>query len=709
MRKTRKEIRYKKYMIGIIMILLTLVNFIIIPNKTSAAVQTYSIVYNANGGTGTPATQIKAKDKTITLSSKIPQRTGYKFLGWATTSTAKTAKYKPGSKYSANSGLRLFAVWQANTYKISYNANGGSGAPAAQTKTYGKSLILSTLKPTKKGYIFQGWAVSKSASSPQYKAGGTFRDNKDTILYAVWKIKTYTIKYDANKGVNAPATQTKKYGQAITLSKNKPKRANHTFIGWAKSQTSQLPSYKAGDKYSANESIVLYAYWMQDTFKITYHANGGSGGVSSQIKKRQGDLKLSKNIPRRSGYTFLGWGLSKDATTISYYPGDMYTQNAEKELYAIWGKTMRTTYRDSFALPVLGSGVCVLNSYCVYEEDYKKNSTRTSFYNHRIYLKLDESMLNDKENLVVYSPYAIMHTDSTKKRTKTFVLNHPEESLERADYVFYYSNRDKASYNNENEVVGSSSFFFRYGGIPTLPKNEIKMNLCGSLKNKNAGMTKQAVNYGDNYYYSLGEIEGEYIQEKQTEQLAVDYSLKGAFKDTLSAPEVVAIGKESAVNKEEIECYIKERELTGIVTNEDRKEIINQVLVQKELTKEALNAGCEKTASEALAYIEELRKKLKLTSNYNEYLEFISGTGMTEDEYWESKVEEYKMQLTRKEYIDKLYEEYKKGRIVSISNYYKKLNTIILQKGRGQLLKKHEFKKALRESIVEINDIDIMD
>lgn len=75
------------------------------------------------------------------------------------------------------------------TYKISYDANGGTGAPGVQTKTHGKNLTLSNTKPTRSGHEFLGWSTSKTATTPDYLAEGTYTRNASTTLYAVWKRK----------------------------------------------------------------------------------------------------------------------------------------------------------------------------------------------------------------------------------------------------------------------------------------------------------------------------------------------------------------------------------------------------------------------------------------------------------------------------------------------------------------------------------------
>ena len=219
----------------------------------------YTVAYNANGGSGAPSSQTKYYGKTLTLSSTKPTRTGYTFQGWATSSTGSVA-YAAGTSYTANAAVTLYAIWKANTYTVAYNANGGSGAPSSQTKTYGITLTLSSTKPTRTGYTFQGWATS-STGSVAYSAGASYTANAAVTLYAKWTAITYTVSYDANGGSGAPSSQTKTYGQTLTLSSVTPTKTNYNFLGWGTSSTATTVSYKAGASYTANEGITLYAIW----------------------------------------------------------------------------------------------------------------------------------------------------------------------------------------------------------------------------------------------------------------------------------------------------------------------------------------------------------------------------------------------------------------------------------------------------------------
>ena len=151
----------------------------------------YTVSYNANGGSGAPSAQTKWHGKSLTLSSTKPTRTGYSFQGWALTKDDAddgTWYYAAGGTCGKNENLTLYAVWEANTYAVTYNANGGSGAPASQTKTYGVTLKLSSTKPTRTNYNFLGWATTASAPNATYSAGGNYTANSAVTLYAVWEL-----------------------------------------------------------------------------------------------------------------------------------------------------------------------------------------------------------------------------------------------------------------------------------------------------------------------------------------------------------------------------------------------------------------------------------------------------------------------------------------------------------------------------------------
>ena len=322
-------------------------NFAVVKSGTT----TYTVSYNANGGSGAPSSQTKIKDTTLKLSTQKPTRSGHTFLGWATSSSATSAQYQPGGSYTNNASVTLYAVWQKNapvTYTVSYNANGGSGAPSSQTKTHGTTLTLSTQKPTRSGHTFLGWATSSSATSAQYQPGGSYTSNSSVTLYAVWKAQTYTVSYNANGGSGAPSSQTKTHDVTLTLSAQQPTRDGYTFLGWSTSASIGPARYWPGTSYFDNANITLYALW---TYHISYNSNGGTiilmneddctaiqynELVASTVIGGDRGVKIKSVI--RDGYTFIGWSTDSNATTAQYQNGDVYNKNVDIDLYAVWQK-----------------------------------------------------------------------------------------------------------------------------------------------------------------------------------------------------------------------------------------------------------------------------------------------------------------------------------------------------------------------------------
>lgn len=154
---------------------------------TVSAKTSYTIAYNANGHGTAPASQTKWYGTALTLRGAI-SATGYTFKGWNTYAGGGGTAYAAGGSYTANAAATLYAQWQAVTYAVTYNANGGSGAPASQTKAYGTALTLSTTTPTRSGYAFVGWGTSASATTASYQPGATYSANAALSLYAVWQL-----------------------------------------------------------------------------------------------------------------------------------------------------------------------------------------------------------------------------------------------------------------------------------------------------------------------------------------------------------------------------------------------------------------------------------------------------------------------------------------------------------------------------------------
>lgn len=304
---------------------------------------TYTVRYDANGGSGVPDSQIKEYGKDLILSDTQPVRDKYNFLGWSLGQESNNVIYKPGDTYTSNADVTLYAVWSMRQYTLSYNLDGGS-LNSGDTLTNsiineGDSATVTSIIPTKTGYDFEGWV--NSSDNQVYKAGEKFVINSDVTLKAKWGTKKYIITFDANEGTGAPNSQTKTHGVDLKLSTTKPTRTGYNFKGWTTIKNSTLGTiYQPGDTFNININVTLYALWEKNTYAIEYNANGGSVNPSSQQVKYGETFTVP--TPSRTGYDFTGWTASNGG---SYQAGKSYIATGNITLTANWtAKTYTITY-----------------------------------------------------------------------------------------------------------------------------------------------------------------------------------------------------------------------------------------------------------------------------------------------------------------------------------------------------------------------------
>ncbi|MBQ7043235.1 MAG: InlB B-repeat-containing protein [Clostridia bacterium] len=323
----------------------------------------YLIQYNANGGSNPPSSQDKEYGKTLALSTTVPTRTGYTFLGWSTSSSATSFSYSAGGSYSANADAILYAVWKANTYTVKYNSNGGSGTMSNSSHTYNVSKALTSNAFTRSGYTFLGWSTSSSATSPTYTNGQSVKNltstNNGTVtLYAVWsKNPTYTLSYNANGGSGAPSSQSGSTN--YTISSTVPTRTGYAFLGWSTSSSAISATYQPGNSITISKNTTLYAVWKANpkaTYTVTYNANGGSVTPSS-TSVTEGDsvtlptptkaYTLSFNANGGSGAPSAqtvsvgckGWSISSVASSGTFSCNATVFPTANTTFYAVWNSS----------------------------------------------------------------------------------------------------------------------------------------------------------------------------------------------------------------------------------------------------------------------------------------------------------------------------------------------------------------------------------
>ena len=190
---------------------------------------------NANGYiTSTGLTQAKAVQSNTTwyaqwsssaVSLPTPVRNGYTFDGWYTNSNLTGTKYSAGASYTPTKNITLYAKWNANTYTITLNQDGGKGGQSSVTVVSGQVPPTLTSLPTKDGYTFGGYGIYSEGKeewqSVYYNADGTgngeYSSASDITLYAIWEPKVYDVTLYANGCAGYPKTIQMTQGQTMSI------------------------------------------------------------------------------------------------------------------------------------------------------------------------------------------------------------------------------------------------------------------------------------------------------------------------------------------------------------------------------------------------------------------------------------------------------------------------------------------------------------
>ena len=233
-------------------------------------------------------------------------RKGYTFCGWATELGGR-AVYSDAQLVVFTSSQTLYAVWNANSYAVAFDANGGEGGWRSNM-VYGAAITAPEV--TREGYVFKEWVPASAATVPasnvtytaRWSEAGGGEPMPDPV--AEW-----TVTFHANGGSGTMPSQTFTAGVSQNLTTNAFTYTGYTFKGWSLSSSGGVV-YADGQSVSIMSAVTLYAVWEPNTgsdmptFEI-------SQGVLTGVK-----LNGATDVVIPSGVTSIGesafegcWGM----------------------------------------------------------------------------------------------------------------------------------------------------------------------------------------------------------------------------------------------------------------------------------------------------------------------------------------------------------------------------------------------------------------
>ena len=239
---------------------------------------TASVSFTTQYGTN-PVSIKKYTGEKIT-ETEIPSltaRTGYTSDGWFNGSTKLT------TDYTVNGDVAFTEKWTANTYSITFKANGGTGDDYTQTVTYATTAKLNPNTFTREGYTFNGWNRAANGSGTGYadKADFAVNEANGVTFYAQWTPNEYTITYKANGGNGSDFTQNVTFGTTVKLAA--ANTFTHTgtglcFAQWNTDADGEGANYSAETDFTVTEAndITLYARWENIVTRIKNMTESGT-------------------------------------------------------------------------------------------------------------------------------------------------------------------------------------------------------------------------------------------------------------------------------------------------------------------------------------------------------------------------------------------------------------------------------------------------
>lgn len=269
---------------------------------------------------------------------------GYTFIGWNTSADGKGTAYAPGTTWTANGTLTLYAQWTPGQASLTYDGNGAIGGKTdPQTGKTDEKINVRDNGFTRDGYTFVTWNTQADCKGNAVKPNSEWTLRGSSTLYACWAGNAQTLTYHGNGATGGnTAAQSGKTGDELTTNANGFTRDGYTFVRWDTAKDGSGTAYGEG-KNGVSQYVMkpagndLYAIWKANPATIQYRNDWpNTTGSTPDTTGNTGDtVTISQNSFDRPGYTFTGWSTSKRGDP-SLQPGDKHT--LEPRTTTVWAQ-----------------------------------------------------------------------------------------------------------------------------------------------------------------------------------------------------------------------------------------------------------------------------------------------------------------------------------------------------------------------------------
>ena len=315
--------------------------------KSPSMQNRYVICYDANGGLGAPA-NIEGLTSGTMISTVKPVSLDKElaFKGWTLSKGSATADYTGGDSYGKTTSSHLYAMWGTQVYSVTYNANGGSGAPEAAVYSTPQNHTVTNAVPTKSGWQFDGWALKKDAVSGTYHSGDVIKVDGEITLYAIWVDNgPYTVNFSAAGADSGtvPDKIIKIKGEDLIIPSTEPQKDRYTFNYWYCNVDGQ--KYYPGSTFKLDKNATLIARWVfNGPCEIVFSPSNDIDADTAPVTYTIGaTLTIPAAPTAKQDHEFVYWEDNYEDSDGGYHnktyaPGDTYKADHDAKITAVWKK-----------------------------------------------------------------------------------------------------------------------------------------------------------------------------------------------------------------------------------------------------------------------------------------------------------------------------------------------------------------------------------
>ncbi|MBR6688385.1 MAG: InlB B-repeat-containing protein, partial [Clostridia bacterium] len=245
---------------------------------------TYTIAFNRNNGTGSMGDQQFTYDVVQMLSANMFERTGYTFAGWATSADGDVVYLDKASvnnlTTTANQTITLYAVWNVNSYIVTFNCYNETIQIEA---TFGSTYASWITPDTPSGYTFDGWYNDDKYTTKLTE----ITTASDHNVYAKY-VRTITL--DANGGSLSPSTYTHVYNTTITITDViSPDRTGYSCPGFYSAATGGTPY----TTFTNDTPSTLFAQWELVSYTVSVVSTNATVTVNGTTVNNGGSISIT--------------------------------------------------------------------------------------------------------------------------------------------------------------------------------------------------------------------------------------------------------------------------------------------------------------------------------------------------------------------------------------------------------------------------------